>query len=91
MQSFVEGTYESEFPLEHLPWGVFATQAEPRKRVGVALGDYVVDVAALQQIGLISGPHMSGAGASTCMSEVRHASSAGAVRRAPELNLVPIS
>ncbi|MEY2439808.1 MAG: fumarylacetoacetase [Verrucomicrobiota bacterium] len=50
LKSFVEVPSGSHFPLENLPYGVFS----PRKgtaRVGVALGDYVIDLSVLEEAG----------------------------------------
>jgi fumarylacetoacetase len=50
LKSFINVAPDSHFPLENLPFGVF----KPRNgaaRIGVALGDYVVDLAALQSAG----------------------------------------
>lgn len=58
--SFVDVPDDSEFPLENLPWGIFSTQDDPKNRIGVALGDTVVDVAQLAAAGLFSGPILSG-------------------------------
>ncbi|WP_068079392.1 fumarylacetoacetase [Novosphingobium rosa] len=38
-----------EFPIQNLPFGVFSPQARAA-RIGVAIGDYVVDLAALRDI-----------------------------------------
>ena len=45
----------SDFPLQNLPYGVFARPGELR-RVGVAIGGYVLDVAALSMAGTVRGP-----------------------------------
>jgi len=42
----------TEFPLNNLPYGVFSSDGGDL-RCGVAIGDYVLDVAALEQQGLI--------------------------------------
>src|SRR5256714_13559059 len=47
LRSFIEVGKDSHFPLENLPFGVFKPRDGPA-RVGVALGDYVVDLSALQ-------------------------------------------
>jgi len=50
LKSFIEVAPDSHFPLENLPFGVF----KPRNaaaRVGVALGERVVDLSALQEAG----------------------------------------
>jgi fumarylacetoacetase len=51
LKSFIDIPPDSHFPLENLPFGVF----KPRRgdaRIGIALGDYVVDLAALEKAGL---------------------------------------
>jgi fumarylacetoacetase len=50
LRSFIEVAEDSHFPLENLPFGVFKPR-EGVARVGVALGEYVVDLAALQGAG----------------------------------------
>ncbi len=50
LKSFIDVAPDSHFPLENLPFGVF----KPRNgsgRIGVALGEYVVDLAALEAAG----------------------------------------
>ncbi len=42
------------FPLQNLPYGVFTRAGEP-PRVGVAIGEYVLDLAALAGAGLLAG------------------------------------
>lgn len=42
----------THFPLQNLPYGVFST-ASGAPRVGVAIGDQVVDLAALDEAGLL--------------------------------------
>eukprot|EP00667_Euglena_gracilis_P009636 EG_transcript_9792 len=44
----------SDFPLANLPLGVFSTAGQP-KRVGAALGDHVIDLAALGRLGYLEG------------------------------------
>jgi fumarylacetoacetase len=43
----------SDFPVQNLPFGVFRHRR--RTRVGVAIGDYVLDVARLHEEGVLSG------------------------------------
>jgi fumarylacetoacetase len=52
LRSFVEIARDSHFPLENLPFGVFKPRGGPA-RVGVALGEYVVDLATLEERGLL--------------------------------------
>jgi len=51
LKSFVDVSSDSHFPLENLPFGVFKRRDGPA-RVGVALGDHVVDLTALERAGL---------------------------------------
>ena len=46
LTSWVPGADGSGFPAEHLPYGVFSVAGEPR-RVGVRIGDHVLDLARL--------------------------------------------
>jgi fumarylacetoacetase len=47
--SFVTVDAASDFPIQNLPYGVFSTAAAPTPRVGVAIGDYVLDLWELEQ------------------------------------------
>src|SRR6266851_5834495 len=51
LKSFVDVARDSHFSLENLPFGVFKSHAS-EARIGVALGDYVVDLSALERAGL---------------------------------------
>ena len=44
-----------DFPIQNLPFGVFRRQSTEPARVGVAIGDAVVDVAAVLREGLLEG------------------------------------
>lgn len=57
LRSFVDVAKDSGFPIQNLPYGVFSTASDSRPRVGVAIGDYVLDLAAVEEAGLI--PRMS--------------------------------
>jgi fumarylacetoacetase len=52
-KSFVAGADASLFSLDNLPYGVFKT-AKENYRVGVAIGDYVLDLAYLERRGLLA-------------------------------------
>ncbi|XP_031559131.1 fumarylacetoacetase-like [Actinia tenebrosa] len=54
--SFVEVTAESHFPIQNLPYGVFSTADNPKQRIGVAIGDYILDIS--QVAHLFDGPVM---------------------------------
>lgn len=53
LKSFVEVAADSHFPIQNLPFGVFGSRADPTPRVGVAIGDQVLDLAALEKAGLL--------------------------------------
>lgn len=52
LRSFIEVDPESHFPIQNLPFGIFSTPGNSR-RAGVAIGDMVVDLAALEAAGLL--------------------------------------
>jgi fumarylacetoacetase len=57
--SWVASAFEAgtDFPIQNLPFGVFVRRGSgDRPRVGVAIGDLILDVAACEVAGLITGP-----------------------------------
>jgi fumarylacetoacetase len=44
---------DSDFSIHNLPYGVFSTVENPRPRLGIALGDAIIDVAALEGLGFL--------------------------------------
>jgi fumarylacetoacetase len=50
LKSFIEIASDSHFPLENLPFGVFQPK-RGRARVGVAIGDLIVDLSVLEELG----------------------------------------
>ncbi len=52
--SWVEYDPETDFPLENLPYGVFSTPEDPRHRIGVAIGDSILDLSKVAH--LFTGP-----------------------------------
>ncbi|MDP2359562.1 MAG: fumarylacetoacetase [bacterium] len=60
LRSFVPGAQETDFPIQSLPFGVFVPVAGGAPRVGVAIGDQVLDLAALEEAGCFSGPRLEG-------------------------------
>jgi fumarylacetoacetase len=52
LRSFVPMAAESHFPIQNLPYGVFR-HPSGKPRIGVAIGDFVLDVAALDAAGLL--------------------------------------
>jgi fumarylacetoacetase len=57
-KSWVESANDpaSDFPIQNLPFGIFSDRRNDARRVGVAIGDQIVDLAALQAAGLLSAP-----------------------------------
>jgi fumarylacetoacetase len=53
LRSFIDVPATSDFPIQNLPYGVFSTAASPAPRVGVAIGDHVLDLAVLEGEGLL--------------------------------------
>jgi fumarylacetoacetase len=51
LKSFIEISPDSHFPLENLPYGVFAPKSGGEPRIGTALGDYVLDLSVLEEEG----------------------------------------
>jgi fumarylacetoacetase len=54
LRSFIDVDASSDFPIQNLPYGVFSTAADPSPRVGVAIGDQVLDLAVLEREGLVA-------------------------------------
>ena len=52
-RSFVAVAADSPFSLHNLPYGIFSTAADPRPRAGVAIGESVLDLAVLEDAGLL--------------------------------------
>ncbi len=51
--SFIPVAPESHFPIQNLPYGIFST-ADTAPRAGVAIGDFVLDLAVLEANGLLN-------------------------------------
>ncbi len=47
LRSFLPIPAESHFPIQNLPFGVFTRRGDPTPRIGVAIGDMVLDLPAL--------------------------------------------
>jgi fumarylacetoacetase len=57
LQSWVDGANdpEADFPVQNLPFGIFTDPKSGKGRVGVAIGDMILDVAAAREKGVIGG------------------------------------
>jgi fumarylacetoacetase len=56
LRSFIDVKSDCDFPIQNLPYGVFSTATNPTPRVGVAISDQVLDLAALQNAKLLDLP-----------------------------------
>ena len=54
-KSFIPVEANSHFPIQNLPYGIFSlkTDVDSNKHIGVAIGDYVLDLTVLEQEGLL--------------------------------------
>jgi fumarylacetoacetase len=56
LESFIPVPAESHFPIQNLPYGIFSHKTgDPTPRVGVAIGDQVLDLAVLHEFGVLRG------------------------------------
>jgi fumarylacetoacetase len=53
VESWVEVPDDSDFPIQNLPFGVFSTGDDPRPRVGIAIGNSVLDLLRVHEAGLL--------------------------------------
>jgi len=55
LKSWVESANDRNhpFPIQNLPYGAFVSQADTDTHIGVAIGDYVLDLAVLEEVGLL--------------------------------------
>ncbi|GAV07067.1 hypothetical protein RvY_16949-2 [Ramazzottius varieornatus] len=56
MDSCVPIPANSDFTLSNMPYGIFSTESEPNRRVGVAIGEHILD---LSKVGCFCGPILS--------------------------------
>jgi fumarylacetoacetase len=61
LRSFVPVAADSHFPIQNLPYGVFRHRGYAA-RIGVAIGEFVLDLSILQSHGLLSGGHLNRTG-----------------------------
>jgi len=62
IRSFIEVDHQSHFPIQNLPYGVFRPKSGGNPRIGVAIGDYVLDLSAVDDAGLFHGTAVTGKG-----------------------------
>uniref|UniRef100_A0A1B6LI31 Fumarylacetoacetase n=1 Tax=Graphocephala atropunctata TaxID=36148 RepID=A0A1B6LI31_9HEMI len=56
MKSFVSYSESTDFPIENLPYGIFSTENETNPRIGVAIGDQILDLSKINH--LFVGPQL---------------------------------
>lgn len=61
LRSFVPPDPAGDFPIQNLPYGVFRPRAGGPPRVGVAIGEMVLDLSSLERRGLFRGARFQGA------------------------------
>jgi fumarylacetoacetase len=55
LESFIDVRRDSHFPIQNLPFGVFKPK-QGAPRVGVAIGEYVLDLSILEELGYFGSP-----------------------------------
>jgi fumarylacetoacetase len=60
LRSFVPVPPESHFPIQNLPYGVFRPRAGGSPRIGVAIGESILDLAILDDADLLNSPALRG-------------------------------
>ena len=53
LKSFIDVAADSDFPIQNLPYGIFSESADGIRRAGAAIGEWVVDLAALEANGYL--------------------------------------
>ncbi|MCS0824633.1 fumarylacetoacetase [Cytobacillus firmus] len=59
-QSFIDVKEDSHFPIQNLPYGIFRSKNGGSPRVGVAIGDYILDLSVIEEAGLLDIPELQG-------------------------------
>jgi len=59
LKSFIDVAPDSHFPIQNLPFGVFKP-AQDGARVGVAIGEFVLDLSVLEELGHFRTPEFQG-------------------------------
>lgn len=60
LHAFFDIPEDSDFPIQNLPFGIFCPPAGHSPRVGVAIGDSVLDLSLLAERGFFDGPELRG-------------------------------
>src|SRR6201990_1377467 len=59
LKSFIDVSPESQFPIQNLPFGIFQPRGG-KPRAGVAIGDFVLDLSVLEELGHFRAPEFQG-------------------------------
>ncbi|MDE2363630.1 MAG: fumarylacetoacetase, partial [Hyphomicrobiales bacterium] len=51
LRSFIDVAPDCDFPIQNLPFGIFSTHGNRERRVGVAIGEFVLDLSILERSG----------------------------------------
>lgn len=54
LTSFIDIAADSDFSIHNLPYGIFSDSVDGKRRVGVAIGEQVLDLSVLEAEGLLS-------------------------------------
>lgn len=60
LRSFIKVPARSHFPIQNLPYGVFRPKLGGAARIGVAIGDWVLDLSEVEKANLFRGPRLWG-------------------------------
>jgi len=55
LESFVQVHSDSDFPIQNLPYGIFSRNGAEEPRVGVAIGEFVLDLSIIADAGFFGG------------------------------------
>lgn len=70
--TFVEVHPDTHFSIENLPYGIFSTTKDQTHRIGVAIGEYVLDLREIERAGLFTGPILSSPETSKVLHQVQN-------------------
>ena len=60
LKSWIETDENSDFPIQNIPFGIYCPKGGGDLHVATAIGDYVLDLACLDDAGLFSGTEIEG-------------------------------
>ena len=59
LHAFLDIAPESHFSIHNLPYGIFSRYPGSQPSVGVAIGEWILDLALLQEVGLLNEPRLA--------------------------------